>query len=760
MAKAKRRKPAPKKAPMITVQDVEKAPVKDSQGEDILYEVNKRVRTDGTESIPKRKPVTRLQSAEEIRADFAGQEAKELGARQLAKSRNEDFTKDVTPAERNKRNAFIEEGINEAKAREASGIKSAISRAQRKKTEAAIKTETTRQFGKTPTSIDVKRAVKGGHITSDEGKALLRPDKLSQEDIDRVTNESKLTRKETAGVIRNARTTTRTTSNVSKRGMRLIDTATVPLSGTAPGGAPARPVGNDAGGKPVNVGPGMGAPLAVDPKTGKAPTRRVMRPKADILRDRRRRKEKTPRLGTSNFDPNSSLVMGNRPDEDLVRQRDRGRRTSKKGVNTGTIISAEQKRTYRSSLEPSRLTEQLARASTNLGGKPSFTELSKHFADNYVGGHVSELGPVDAPVSLPGGMTDKAVAARQLYFAKVAQTNAIEARSKAMRREQSGKALAAGKQLDPTLDPKKAGEREKLKALGAHSVTGGLYAADSDVREAIRKRDYALRQATKKAKKAGRELSEDEIMDLPGVSREEAVGLTPHEDATKALGEKGNLPYYMGSTEKRGLTYNKGLKDTKIAEIAHHTRMPVSHVRNFINDHGIDVHTLHKDLSEQVYSPGHAKKAFRPTSDPIQTTEMVRFHPSGRVRTRRGRDAAGRNLPARWESIPTSPAKEGIPDSAIMSWVNKLGSLIHTNQATRNLKGPNPYLAEEARHFGAHKKSVSKSVAAGTAFTVGSDGAVSSPIAREERLTSGRTDRKSTRLNSSHSSVSRMPSSA
>ena len=106
MAKAKRRKPAPKKAPMITVQDVEKAPVKDSQGEDILYEVNKRVRTDGTESIPKRKPVTRLQSAEEIRADFAGQEAKELGARQLAKSRNEDFTKDVTPAERNKRNAF------------------------------------------------------------------------------------------------------------------------------------------------------------------------------------------------------------------------------------------------------------------------------------------------------------------------------------------------------------------------------------------------------------------------------------------------------------------------------------------------------------------------------------------------------------------------------------------------------------------------------------------------------------------------------
>ena len=143
-----------------------------------------------------------------------------------------------------------------------------------------------------------------------------------------------------------------------------------------------------------------------------------------------------------------------------------------------------------------------------------------------------------------------------------------------------------------------------------------MCSSDLDVREAIRKRDYALRQATKKAKKAGRELSEDEIMDLPGVSREEAVGLTPHEDATKALGEKGNLPYYMGSTEKRGLTYNKGLKDTKIAEIAHHTRMPVSHVRNFINDHGIDVHKLHEDLSEQVYSPGHAKKAFRPTSDP------------------------------------------------------------------------------------------------------------------------------------------------
>lgn len=744
MAKAKRRKPAPKKAPMITVQDEVKAPVKDSQGEDILYVENKRVRTDGSEPIPKRRrtsakprgPIVlagpngaagrpNMDSApgegDAIRAEMEDADVRTKFAASLRSRAEGDFTRDVTQTERNKRNKFIVESL------QATDPKAQKKRTVRK-IERGIQTAKDKKFGITPERHEVYAAVRAKKITADQGKELLKP-------------SPELTKKELGKVIRGAlaseKTPTPKNTSVNRRGMTLINTATVSQSGTAPGGAPARPVGNDAGGQKVKVGPGMGAPLAVDPKTGKAPARRVMRPKRDILADRRRRKNKTPRLGTSNFDPNSSLVMGNRPDSDLVRERDRGQRKSKKGVNAASLVTAEQKQTYRSSLEPSRISEQLAPLFAKKE-TPSFTEVSQHFADKYVGGAISELGSVDAPVTIPGGMTDKAVAARGMYFAKVAQTHAIDARAKAMRKEQSSQALAAGKQLDSTLDDKKTGDREKLKALGAHSVTGGLYAADAEVREGIRKRDYELRKANKKARKAGRELSEDEIMNLPGISREEAVGLTPHEDATKALGERGGLAYYMGSTEKRGLTYNKGLKDAKIAEIAHHTRMPIPHVRNFINDHGIDVHKLHEDLSEQVYSPGHAKKAFVPTSDPLQTTEVVRFHKSGRVRTRKGRDAEGRNLPARWESIPTSPAKEGIPDSAIMSWVNKLGSLIHTNQSTRNLKGPNPYLAEEARHFGAHNKSVSQSVVEGTKFSVGSSGEVSLPTASRPGFTPGR----------------------
>ena len=99
MAKSRSRKKAPKKAPIVkTEQD-------DFTGERVS------VRADGSTPMPKRKAETRLTKAPEIRAEFAGQEAREKGQRAFAASQERDFTKDLTQAERNKREAFTAEGI-------------------------------------------------------------------------------------------------------------------------------------------------------------------------------------------------------------------------------------------------------------------------------------------------------------------------------------------------------------------------------------------------------------------------------------------------------------------------------------------------------------------------------------------------------------------------------------------------------------------------------------------------------------------------
>ena len=82
MAKSRSRKKAPKKAPIVkTEQD-------DFTGERVS------VRADGSIPMPKRKAETRLTKAPEIRAEFAGQEAREKGQRAFAASQERDFTKD------------------------------------------------------------------------------------------------------------------------------------------------------------------------------------------------------------------------------------------------------------------------------------------------------------------------------------------------------------------------------------------------------------------------------------------------------------------------------------------------------------------------------------------------------------------------------------------------------------------------------------------------------------------------------------------
>lgn len=413
-----------------------------------------------------------------------------------------------------------------------------------------------------------------------------------------------------------------------------LNTAIVPEAGTPSGQRPAAPYLGDGGhGGTIKIGRGAGAPLA---PRAKGQTRRELRSKENIKIARNRASNKIPKLGAGNLDYNASIIAGERPHEQLVREQKRGM-----GGKRFTEMLAGGKQDSGMSYADTTDVRRLSAARTSIGGTSSDEDLARHIAKSSSAGYLKP-GSID-PVQLPGKMTDQAKLARTAFFGQQARQTDIDTKVRAATQSNKASARRAGHEINPNLSDEKA---EQLGATsGKHE---GLYGTGKDVKSAIALRDRYVR-------KYGHKLSDEGMRNLPGVSREEAMELTPHADIER---KSKTLSYYLGQNSGGDTVYNKGLEKSKIAEIAHHTNHKASHVAAWVKSTGVDVHSLHKDLSEQVYDGGVAKKAWVPTDNPGQTHRMVEFHPSGRVKSRRGRDASGANLPRRFVPIQTNPGSD------------------------------------------------------------------------------------------------------
>lgn len=648
MAKNRTRKKAPKKAPMITV-------VEDGE--------KKRVRTDGSESVPKRISIIRPEdrsshlghkggrpkgdlagvegrvSPEEAREILESGDSRAVGQAEFRKSQEGDFTKDVTPAVRAKREAFTAEGVKSSRRRDKLAVEQAIDK----------------KYGKAPDKEDVAEALRTKKINKAEAKGLLTRDQLTPEEFKNVVGTSKPK-----------------SMRVSKKAMTAIETAAVPNAGTAPGNAPSGVYMGDGGhGGTMPIGRGSGAPEAEGVRV--AGKRRELRSKESIRAHKRHLGNKIPKMTAGNYDPNSAMYLGERPHEQLTRQQRRGMGAGAKFTEL-LRSGADSGVSYHETTEPGRVDTA---PRSIFPPKTSIEDQARYLAGFSKKGYL-QPGSITPSPKAPSGNTDKDKLARTAFFGQQARQHAVNTKATSLRQTAISKARTKGfEELGLSKDLKSKDANVRARAMGSEQEaivrgaqqTGGLYGTGRDIKKAIAVRDRYVR-------KYGHKLSDEGINNLPGIDREQASELSATAQAEK---QAPSVNYYMGQNKAGDTRYNKGLADTKIAEISHHTGHKMSHVRSWLKETGLDVHQVHKDLTEQIYNPAVAKKAWVPTSDPVRTHRMVEFHPSGRIKSRRGRDASGANLPRRFVPIATNPGS----DAGTLTHTQYISGLIADHMETK-----------------------------------------------------------------------------
>ena len=389
----------------------------------------------------------------------------------------------------------------------------------------------------------------------------------------------------------------RVSSNI-KQG---LDTATIPSGPTRAGDRPSAPYLGDGGsGGTVTVGPRLGAPLAQrpgDPEAGAEGPRVEPRKQKRELRSKESRRlgykasqNKIPKLGSGTYDPNTSIYAGSPTGEKLAKQQRRG--TGSKRF-TELVSGASSDVTYRETTEPRLLSSGIV--SKIADGNTDDVAIARHLAKHSKSGYLKPGSIETKAVELPEGTTDVAKMARMAFYGQQARQRDIDAGVNAAITTNKASARKLGLAIDPELTDA-AAERLGAKQPGHE----GLYGSSRDVKKAIAVRDRYVR-------KYGHKLSDEGIRNLPGVSREEAAGLTPHAEVER---KTKTLDYYMGAGKDGTVDYNKGLESTRIQELAAHLGHKPRHIAAWAKSRNIDIETLHKDVSEQVHDKGAKKKAW------------------------------------------------------------------------------------------------------------------------------------------------------
>jgi hypothetical protein len=469
------------------------------------------------------------------------------------------------------------------------------------------------------------------------GQASFRSSQLKDFTADRTAGQDVKYAEQIAALPGGAAPVKRKSMRVNKAAMRGINTATVPEAGTPSGQRPAAAYLGDGGnGGTMRIGRGSGAPLADGKRV--AGNQRQLRSKENIRISRSRAANKIPKMGAGNYDPNNSLYAGDRPHEQLVREQKRG--VGGKKFTRMLTESNSSGVSYHETTDPSRISNVTKLIAGQTGA--SVEGQARHIAKSSKAGYL-QPGSIGEQPALPIKNTDEAKMARTAFFGQQARQHDVNKKVTAMTKSNRSSAKNLGLKANPN-----ASDEEAIR-LGATSGSHeGLYGAGKDVKKAIAVRDRYVR-------KYGHKLSDEGINNLPGIDREQAMEITANGAAEK---KSKPLNYYLGENSAGDTKFNKGIEKTKLQEIAYHTKQKVSHVSSWVKETGVDVHQLHKDLSSQVYDSGVAKKAWVPTSDPVQTHRMVEYHPSGRVKSRRGRTKEGANLPRHWTEIQKSPGSD------------------------------------------------------------------------------------------------------
>lgn len=112
-----------------------------------------------------------------------------------------------------------------------------------------------------------------------------------------------------------------------------------------------------------------------------------------------------------------------------------------------------------------------------------------------------------------------------------------------------------------------------------------------------------------------------------------------------------NFQAFLGFDTTGMFKNRRGVELNYMREISFGLEVEIQKMMNWIARGNIDVFFIHTIYAKQQYSEG-ARFAFVPKSDGY---ELVRWHPSGKIKTRHGRDSMGNNLGKRWVDIASSP---------------------------------------------------------------------------------------------------------
>ena len=370
----------------------------------------------------------------------------------------------------------------------------------------------------------------------------------------------------------------------NQRANSAINTAAVPLTGTGPGGAPARTgvVSNNE--RPVAPRKGFGAPNA----------------------------EGTVRVPLSRS-------------ERLEQRRVAKRRKFVTGVTT-TATSNQ---------------------SVDVGGK----SMEKIASEKAIADKVAKISSIAGQTSVPGGSGRQANARRSVYFGVKARDAAVETKTAGLNSKTRSDMMTAGREVNRSNTIEKL-KNKQLTPLEAQNQivrpSGNSLAAQGG--KVIGQGSNAKRHEVISALRGGHI--------TPSEAQEHIHGI----NEVKAEAEKKvpSLNYYLGENTAGEARENKGLADTKIAEIAHHTGHDISHVRGWLKSTGLNVHTVHKDLTSQIYDNKVTRKAYVPTGDVKTGFKEVKWHPKGFGITQMGRDADGANMGTRKFAVPSAPPANAI----------------------------------------------------------------------------------------------------